>query len=154
MHRLLKNTPYHAYSLCISYEFFSFCIQDCVRQLRVNAIQFPSLIPNIMIKIPMAFIRLITVAPCWDNVCLYDSDKVAVPFVASPLIFWQLTFKRLAAVAHCYISQLGWVKRCIGWVLQAKTDLQKNIIRVCKGASVPGPFTEKEKNPFILPVRA
>lgn len=87
VHRLLKYTSYHAYSLCISYELLSFCIQGHVRHLQNNAIQFPSLIPNIMIKIPLALIRLITVGPCWDNVCLYNSDKVALPFVASPLIF-------------------------------------------------------------------
>lgn len=54
-------------------------------------------------------------------ICSFSSD------------IWQLTFRcspfYLDAAAHCYLFQLGWAKRCIGWVLQAKTDLQ-NIMRV------------------------
>lgn len=86
LRRLQKHTSYYDYSLCISHELFSFCIQCSIRQLKINAIQFTSLIPDIMIKIPTAFIHLIRVAPCWDNVGLYDSD-VAAPFVAFLLIF-------------------------------------------------------------------
>lgn len=43
----------------------------------------PIVIPGIMIKFPMAFVSLIRAAPRWDNACLYDSDKLAVPFVSS-----------------------------------------------------------------------
>lgn len=57
-------------------------------QIQINAIQFPIVIPRIMIKIPMAFVSLIRAAPRWDNACLYDSDKVAVPFVSSLCDSW------------------------------------------------------------------
>lgn len=53
-----------------------------------NSNQWPSvpiIIPRIMIKFPMAFVSLIGAAPRWDNACLYDSDKLAVPFVSSPI---------------------------------------------------------------------
>lgn len=52
-------------------------------QIQINAIHFPIVIPRIMIKIPMAFVSLIGEAPRRDNACLYDSDKVSVPFVSS-----------------------------------------------------------------------
>lgn len=144
LHRLLTHTSYHGYSLCISYELLLFCIQGCVRQLQINAIQFPSLIPSIMIKNPTAFICLIRVAPHWDNACLYDSDKVAVPFVAAALIFegWHSN----AVLSTCSL-------------LSVSVRLSEKVQRLCAagehrsskhnealpGASALGPFTEKKK---------
>lgn len=105
-----------------------------VRQLQINAIQYPKSNPSILwLKIPHGFLSALSeVAPCWDNACLYNSDKVAVPFVAAPLIFdsWHSNVAPfyLDAAAHCYLFQLGWAKKkgCIGWVLQAKTGASKH----------------------------
>lgn len=131
--------------------FLSFCIHGSIRQLQINAIQFLNLISSITINTPLTFIRLICASPCWDNVYLYHSDKVAVPFVA-PLLFdgWH---SNAVLYTRLQLFRLSWAKRCIGWALQAKMDLQ-NIMRVCEGAFVPGLFTETEKDTFLPVVRA
>lgn len=98
---------------------------------------------------------LIGAAPRWDNMYPYVSDIVAVPFVA-PLIFWRLTFRRglfFPGFGACSLLSVSATfsgkKRCRGWTLQAKTDLQ-NIMRVLPGCLCARSPRRKRRNMFLF----
>ena len=108
-----------------------------VRQLQVNAIQFPKSNPSISwLKFPTAFLfALSEVAPCWDNACLYNSRQSCRAICSCSSDIWQLTFKRGSFLPGCSCSLLSVSARlskkkkkkgCIGWVLQAKTGASKH----------------------------
>lgn len=156
MRWLFKQTSYHAYFVCISYELLSFCILGCIRQLQINAIQFPSLIPNIMIKIPTAFVRPIRVAPCWEITrVFYDSDRVAVPFVAIPLIFDSWHSNVVLSIWMLLLSVSARLcKKVHRFSAAGKDRSSKNIMRVLPGPLSAWSFYRRGEKYFVLLVRA
>lgn len=110
-------------------------------QIQINAIQFPIVIPRIMIKIPMAFVSLIRAAPCRDNACLYDSDKVAVPFVSSPICdSWHSD----VVFSQPYLLQKNRGRKKVDWFVAAGEGKQ-GFVRASQGL-------EREKNIVIPPL--